>query len=53
LGVTVKDGVVSFSGFVRNEHVQRGLRALAEEVAGVKDVEFHTQATPSYWIGGP
>jgi len=51
--VEVKDGVVSFSGFVRNEHVKRGLRALAEEVAGVKDVEFHTQATPSYWIGGP
>jgi CBS domain-containing protein len=51
--VEVRDGVVSFSGLVRNEHVKRGLRALAEEVEGVREVVFHTQPTPSYWIGAP
>jgi CBS domain-containing protein len=49
--VDVKDGVVTFSGFASNEHVKRGLRALAEDVPGVKDVQFLTQPTPSYWIG--
>ena len=51
--VDVQDGVVTFSGLVRNEHVKRGLRALAEEVPGVKDVAFHSQPTPSYWVGAP
>jgi CBS domain-containing protein len=51
--VEVRDGIVSFSGLVRNEHVKRGLRALAEEVEGVREVVFHTQPTPAYWIGGP
>lgn len=51
--VDVKDGVVTFSGLVRNSHVQRGLRTLAEEVPGVRDVVFETQQTPSYWIGAP
>jgi CBS domain-containing protein len=51
--VEVRNGVVSFSGLVRNEHVKRGLRALAEEVEGVREVVFHTQPTPSYWIGAP
>jgi osmotically-inducible protein OsmY len=49
--VDVRDGVVTFSGFASNDHVKRGLRALAEEVAGVKDVVFVTQPTPGYWIG--
>jgi CBS domain-containing protein len=49
--VDVKDGMVTFSGFVSNEHVKRGLRALAEDVPGVRDVEFRTQPTPAYWIG--
>jgi CBS domain-containing protein len=51
--VDVKDGTVIFSGLVRNDHVKRGLHALAEEVPGVKDVEFRTQPTPSYWVGAP
>jgi CBS domain-containing protein len=51
--VDVQDGVVTFSGLVRNEHVERGLRALAEEVPGVKDVAFLTKRTPGYWLGAP
>jgi CBS domain-containing protein len=51
--VDVKDGVVTFSGFVRDEQVKRGLRALAGGVAGVKDVAFATQPTPRVWIGAP
>jgi CBS domain-containing protein len=51
--VDVKDGAVTFSGFVRDEHVKRGLRALANEVPGVKDVAFVTQPTPRVWIGAP
>ena len=51
--VDVKDGVVTFSGFVRDEHVKRGLHALADEVPGVKDVVFLTQKTPRVWIGAP
>ena len=51
--VDVKDGAVTFSGFVRDEHVKRGLRALAGEVPGVKDVAFVTQPTPRVWIGAP
>ena len=51
--VDVKDGAVTFSGFVRDEHVKRGLRALAGEVPGVKDVAFLIQPTPRVWIGSP
>ncbi len=51
--VDVADGVVTFSGFVRDEHVKRGLRALAGGVPGVKDVAFQTQPTPRVWIGAP
>ena len=51
--VDVRAGVVTFSGLVRNEHVKRGLRALAEEVPGVHEVVFETQETPGYWIGAP
>jgi CBS domain-containing protein len=51
--VDVKDGVVTYSGFARDEHVKRGLHALADEVPGVKDVVFVTQKTPRAWIGAP
>lgn len=51
--VDVKDGVVTFSGFVRDEQVKRGLHALAGEVPGVKDVVFKTQPTPRVWVGAP
>jgi CBS domain-containing protein len=51
--VDVKDGVVTYSGFVRDDHVKRGLHALAGEVPGVKDVAFVTQPTPRVWIGAP
>ena len=51
--VDVKDGVVTFSGFARDDHVKRGLHALACEVPGVKDVAFKTQPTPRAWIGAP
>ena len=51
--VDVRDGVVTFGGFVRDEQVKRGLRALAGEVPGVKDVAFLTRPTPRVWIGAP
>ena len=51
--VDVRDGVVTFSGFARDDHVKRGLRALAEEVTGVKEVVFRTEQTPAYWLGAP
>ena len=51
--VDVKDGVVTFSGFARDEHVKRGLHALAGDVPGVKDVVFLTQRTPRLWVGAP
>lgn len=51
--VDVEDGVVTFSGFARDEHVKRGLHALAGEVPGVKDVVFKTQPTPRAWAGAP
>ena len=51
--VDVKDGVVTYSGFVRDEEVKRGLHALADEVPGVKDVVFVTKPTPRVWIGAP
>ena len=51
--VDVEGGVVTFSGFARDDHVKRGLRALAAEVAGVKDVVFETRPTPRVWIGAP
>ncbi len=51
--VDVKDGVVTFSGFARDEHVKRGLHALACEVPGVRAVAFQTQPTPRAWIGAP
>ena len=46
--VDVKDGVVEFHGFSRSAAVQRGLRVLAENVAGVKGVTDNSQPMPAY-----
>lgn len=50
--VDVDDGVVTFSGFC-SEKNKCGLRALAEEVPGVRDVVFLTTPPPPFWIGAP
>lgn len=42
----VKDGVVSFHGYCRNEDVKRGLRVLAERIPGVRGVEVMVEKTP-------
>ncbi len=42
----VRDGVVSFHGWCRNEEVKRALRVLAEGVPGVKGVEVMVEKTP-------
>lgn len=42
----VKDGVVSFHGYCRNEEVKRGLRVLAEAIPGVKGVQVMVEKTP-------
>jgi CBS domain-containing protein len=46
--VDVKDGVVEFHGFSRSAAVQRGLRVLAENIPGVKNVVDNTQPIPAY-----
>jgi len=46
--VNVTAGVVEFHGFSRSAAVQRGLRVLAENVPGVKDVVDSTQPMPAY-----
>jgi CBS domain-containing protein len=42
----VKDGVVFFHGYCRNEDVKRGLRVLAERIPGVKGVELMVEKPP-------
>jgi CBS domain-containing protein len=42
----VQDGVVSFHGYCRNEAVKRGLKVLAEGIAGVKGVRVMVEKTP-------
>jgi CBS domain-containing protein len=42
----VRDGVVSFHGWCRNEEVKRGLRVLAERIPGVKGVQVMVERTP-------
>jgi CBS domain-containing protein len=42
----VRDGVVSFHGFCRNEEVKRALRVLAEEIPGVKGVQVMVEKPP-------
>lgn len=41
----VRDGVVSFHGYCRNEAVQRALKVLAEQVPGVRGVEVLVERT--------
>jgi CBS domain-containing protein len=46
--VVVKDGVVGFYGYCGSDEYKRGLRVLAEGVAGVKKVEDHLVIGPLY-----
>jgi CBS domain-containing protein len=50
--VNVVDGVVTFHGFCRSDEVKRGLRVLASQVPGVKDVRFDVAPTPRFMLGG-
>ncbi len=50
--VEVKDGVVEFHGFMRDEGVKRGLRVLAESVPGVRAVRDETMPMPAYLYTG-
>ncbi len=50
--VEVKDGVVEFHGFMRDEGVKRGLRVLAESVPGVRAVRDETMPMPAYLYSG-
>jgi CBS domain-containing protein len=50
--VDVKDGVVTFHGFMRDPGVNRGLRVLAEGIPGVKEVKDETQPMPVYLFAG-
>ena len=45
--VEVKDGVVTFHGFARNDAVRRALHVLAENVPGVKGVVDDTRPMPA------
>lgn len=47
----VKDGVVTFHGFCRSEEIKQGLRVLAEEVEGVKEVKMELQEPPPMLLG--
>jgi CBS domain-containing protein len=49
----VRDGVVTFHGFLAGQEAMTALRVLAEGVAGVKEVRFDTVAPPSIMIGLP
>lgn len=49
----VKDGTVTFHGFIAGQEAKTALRVLAEGVAGVKQVSFDTSAPPSIMIGVP
>ena len=49
----VKDGVVTFHGFLAGQEAMTALRVLAEGVAGVKEVVFDTTAPPPILIGLP
>ncbi|WP_235907731.1 CBS domain-containing protein [Siccirubricoccus phaeus] len=46
--VEVKEGVVEFHGFMRNEAAKRALKVLAEQVPGVKGVRDLTEPLPVY-----
>lgn len=49
----VKDGVVTFHGFLAGQEAMMALRVLAEGVAGVKEVTFDTVAPPPGILGLP
>jgi CBS domain-containing protein len=49
----VKDGVVTFHGFLGAQEAITALRVLAEGVPGVKEVHFDTTPAPSLVIGMP
>lgn len=42
----VKDGVVFFHGYCRDEAVKQALRVLAERIPGVRDVQVMVERTP-------
>jgi predicted transcriptional regulator len=44
--VSVHDGVVAFYGYVRSNLVREGLKAIAQEITGVRRVEDHTEPMP-------
>jgi CBS domain-containing protein len=48
----VKDGVVSFRGFCRNEEVKRALRVLAQSIPAVKGVEVMVEKPSLPEAGG-
>jgi CBS domain-containing protein len=49
----VKDGVVSFHGFLSAQETKTALRVLAEGVPGVKEVVFDTSPAPKMMVGMP
>lgn len=49
----VKDGVVTFHGFLAGQEAMMALRVLAEGVAGVKEVGFDTVSPPPGILGLP
>jgi CBS domain-containing protein len=51
LHATVKGGVVTLSGFARNEEKRRALKVLAESVAGVRAVHLDLAPPPPFMLG--
>jgi CBS domain-containing protein len=47
IGVDVHDGVAEFHGFTRSPAVRHGLRVLAENIAGVRQVKDGTRPFPT------
>lgn len=49
----VRDGVVTFHGFLGGREAMTALRVLAEGIAGVKEVVFETAPPPAIMLGVP
>jgi CBS domain-containing protein len=49
----VKDGVVTFHGFLGGQEAKTALRVLAEGIPGVKEVVFDTAPPPPIMLGVP
>jgi CBS domain-containing protein len=49
----VKDGVVTFHGFLGSQEALTALRVLAEGIEGVKEVRFDTTPPPRMMLGMP